>query len=54
MIKFDVEPDLVRTVIKFVHATVHRSSSLSCMNENIAIDSGGYLCANNLHALNAT
>ena len=27
------------------------SSSLSCMSEYLATDSGGYLCKNNLHAL---
>ena len=31
--------------------TSHCSSSLSCMNEYLAIDSGGYLCMNNLRAL---
>ena len=30
---------------------LHCSSSLSCMNEYLAIDSGRYLCKNNLHAL---
>ena len=38
MVKFDVEPRFdpcaaVQTVIKFVHSTVHRSSSLSCTNK---------------------
>ena len=28
--------------------TLHRSSLLSCMNEYLAIDRGGYLCTNKL------
>ena len=31
--------------------TLRCSSSLSCMNEYLAIDSGGYLCVNSPHAL---
>ena len=31
--------------------TVHRSNSLSYMNAYRAVDSGGYLCTNNLSAL---
>ena len=31
--------------------TIHCSSSLSCMNVYMTIDSGGYLCANSLRAL---
>ena len=31
--------------------TLHCSSSLRCMNEYLAIDSGGYLCTNTLQAL---
>ena len=30
---------------------LHCSSSLSCINEYLAIDTGGYLCTNSLRAL---
>ena len=32
--------------------TLHCSSSLSCRNEYLATDSGGYLCTNNLLCIN--
>ena len=34
--------------------TLHGSSSLSCINEYLAIDIGGYLCMNSLCALIST
>ena len=30
---------------------LHDSSSLSCMYKHLAVDSGGYLCVNSLHAI---
>ena len=30
--------------------TVHYSSSLNCISEYMAIDSGGYLCTNSIRA----
>ena len=34
--------------------TLHGSSSLSCMNKHLVVNSGGYLCTNRLTALITT
>ena len=43
-----------RTLPRLFNFTLHCSSSISCMNEYLAIDSGGYVCMKQFLRINCS